>query len=113
MGGEDQHDLSCRICYPIKDQIKHERFDRFWRLIEQMDLSVRGYSGQIIFAFNKLTELSFKKGKLHNASLVVRVRAILMTLEYDKDPRVDVTIATYQIGILLKKSRLLITEHTY
>ncbi len=76
-----------------------------------MNLSVRGYSGQTIYTFNKLTELSFKKGKPHNASLVARVRVILITLEYDENSRMDVTTATYQIRILLKKSRLLITEY--
>ena len=112
MGGEDQQDFSCRTCYPTKDIVKHERFDRFWELIEQMNLSVEGYSGQTIFTFNKLTELSFEKDKPHNALLVARVQAILTTLEYNKNPQVDVTTATYQIGILLKKSRLLTTEHT-
>src|SRR6266498_1825016 len=77
-----------------------------------MNLSVGGYSGQTIYAFNKLTELSFEKGKPYNASLIAEVRAILIILKYDEDPLVDVTTATYQIRILLKKSRLLSTEHT-
>ncbi len=77
-----------------------------------MELNVEGYSGQTIYAFNKLTELSFKKEKPYNTSLVARIRVILTTLEYAEDPRVDVTAATYQIGILLKKSRILSTEHT-
>jgi len=111
MGGEDQQDLSYRTCYPTKDIIKHEKFDQFWKLIEQMNLDVGGYSGQTIYAFNKLTELSFEKGKPHNISLIAEVRAILTTLEYDKDLRVDVTMTTYQMGILLKKSRMLSTEH--
>ncbi len=29
VGGEDQQDFSCRTYYPVKDQPKHERFDRF------------------------------------------------------------------------------------
>src|SRR6266540_5360897 len=77
-----------------------------------MNLNVRGYSRQTIYAFNKLTELSFEKGKPYNASLIAGIRAILIILKYDEDPLVDVTTATYQIGILLKKSRLLTTEHT-
>ncbi len=77
-----------------------------------MNLSVEAYSGQTIYAFNKLTELSFEKGKSHNASLVAGIRAILTTLEYAENPQVDVTSATYQIGILLKKSKMLMTEHT-
>ncbi len=36
----------------------------------------------------------------------------MTTLEYDENLIVDVTTATYQIEILLKKSRLLLTEHT-
>ena len=28
-GGEDHQDLSCQTCYPTKDIIKHEAFDRF------------------------------------------------------------------------------------
>ncbi len=60
-----------------------------------MNLSVGGYSGQTIYAFNKLTELSFEKDKSHNTSLITEVRAILTTLEYDKDLRVDVTMVTY------------------
>ncbi len=77
-----------------------------------MDLSVRRYSGQTIYAFNKLTELSFEKGKPHNALLIAEIRAILTILEYDEDPPIDVITATYQIEILLKKSRLLSTKHT-
>src|SRR6266498_5745618 len=105
-------DLSCQTCYPIKDIIKYERFDRFWGLIEQLDLSIEGYSGQMIYAFNKLIELSFEKGKPHNASLVAGIRAMLTTLEYAEKLQVDVISATYQIGTLLKKSKLLTTEHT-
>ncbi len=110
--GEDQQDLSCRTCYPVKDQLKHERFDRFWELIEQINLRVREYSEQTIYAFNKLTELSFEKNKPYNALLIAGIKAILTTLEYDEKPLMDVITATYQIGILLKKSRLLLTEHS-
>src|SRR6266540_76241 len=75
--GENLPDLSCQICYLTKNIIKHERFDQFWGMIEQMNLSVEAYSGQTIYAFNKLTELSFEKGKPHNASLVAGIKAIL------------------------------------
>ncbi len=109
---ENLPDLSCQICYPTRDIIKHERFDRFWEIIEQMDLNVEAYSGQTIYAFNKLTELSFEKGKPHNISLVAGIRAILTTIEYAENLKVDVTSATYQIRIMLKKSKLLTTEHT-
>src|SRR6266542_3912043 len=77
-----------------------------------MNLSVEAYSGQTIYAFNKLTELSFEKEKPHNASLVAGIRAILTMIEYAEKLRVDIPTATYQIGILLKKSKLLATEHT-
>src|SRR6266498_444942 len=77
-----------------------------------MNLSVGGYLRQTIYAFNKLTELSFEKGKPYNASLIARIRAILTTLEYDEDPPMDVLTATYQIRILLKKSRLFSTEYS-
>ncbi len=110
--GEDHQDLSYQTCYPTKDIIRHGSFDRFWGLIDQMDLSVEAYSEQTIYAFNKLTKLSFEKRKPHNASLVAGIRAILITLEYMKNPQVDVTSATYQIRILLKKSKMLTMEHT-
>ena len=45
---ENLLDLSCQTCYPTKDIVKHERFDRFWGMIEQMDLEVEAYSGQTI-----------------------------------------------------------------
>src|SRR6266498_819179 len=77
-----------------------------------MNLSVGGYSGQTIYIFNKLTELSFKKSKPYNASLIAGIRAILTILKYDEDPPVNVTTAIYQIRILLKKSRLLSSAHT-
>ena len=77
-----------------------------------MELSVEAYSRQTIYAFNKLTELSFKKGKPHNASLVAGIRIILTILEYAENPRVDVTLATYQIRILLKKFKMLTIEYT-
>jgi len=75
-------------------------------------MSVKAYSRQTIFVFNKLTELSFEKGKPHNVLLIAGIKAILTTLEYAEVSRLDVTSATYQIGILLKKSKLLTTEHT-
>jgi len=111
-GGEDHQDLSCQRCYSSKDIIKHEAFDRFWGLIDQMNLSIEAYSRQTIYTFNKLTELFFEKGKPHNALLVARIRVILIILEYVKKPQVDLTSATYQIRILLKKSRMLTTKHT-
>ncbi len=73
---------------------------------------MEGYSGQTIYAFNKLTELSFEKGKPHNPSLVAGIKAILITMEYAERPQVDIPTATYQIGIMLKKSKLFTTEHT-
>ncbi len=84
--GEDQHDLSCR--------------------------TIKEYSKQTVYAFNKLAELSFEKGKPHNPSLIARIRAILTMLEYDADPKVDITMGIFQIGILLKRSRFLTTKHT-
>ena len=110
--GKNLPDLSCQTCYLIKDIIKHKRFDRFWGMIEQIDLSVEAYFGQTIYAFNKLTELFFEKGKPHNASLVAGIKAILTTMEYAENPKVDIPTTTYQIGIMLKKSKLLTTEHT-
>src|SRR6266540_3407182 len=80
-------------------------------MIEQMDLKVEAYSGQTIYAFNKLTELSFEKEKPHNTSLIARIKAILTTLEYAEKPKVDIPAATYQIGIMLKKSKMFTTEH--
>ncbi len=77
-----------------------------------MDLGVEAYSGQTIYAFNKLIELSFEKEKPYNASLVAEIRAILITLEYAKKLKVDIPAATFQIGIMLKKSKMFTTEHT-
>ena len=76
-----------------------------------MDLSVEAYSRQTIYTFNKLTELSFEKEKPHNASLVAGIKAILTTVEYAENPQVDILTVTYQIRIMLKKSKLLTTEH--
>ncbi len=75
-------------------------------------MSVKGYLKQTIYAFNKLTKLSFEKEKPYNASLVVEIKAILIIIEYSENSRVDIPMATYQIGIMLKKSKLLTTEHT-
>jgi len=109
---EDQHNLSCRTCYLIKDHPKHEGFDRFWELLEQMYLDVRGYFGQTIYIFNRLAELSFDKGKPHNASLIAEIRVIMTTLEYDTELEVDIIMRIFQIRILLKRSRFFTTEHT-
>ena len=43
--GEEEQDLSCQTYYPTKDIIKHGAFDQFWRLIDQMNLSIEAYSG--------------------------------------------------------------------
>jgi len=60
-----------------------------------MELNFEGYSGQIIFVFNKLAELSFDKSKLHNPSLIVEIRAILSTLEYDAEPEVNIIMGIF------------------
>jgi len=67
-----------------------------------MDYHVVGYFRQTIFAFSKIAELSFEKGKSHNAFLIAKIKAILSTLAYDFQPEVDITIAIFQIRILLK-----------
>jgi len=59
--------------------------------MEQLKLNFRGYSRQIIFAFNKLAELFFNKGKPHNTLLIAGIRAILMTVEYDAELGVNIT----------------------
>src|SRR6266540_202604 len=100
------------MCYPIKDQPKHKVFDRFWGLIKQLNLNIGGYSGQTIFAFNKLAELFFDKDKSHNALLIAGIRAILTTLEYDADSEEDMTTVIFQIRILLKRLKFLTTEHS-
>ena len=77
-----------------------------------MGLNVRGYSGQTIYAFNKLVELSFKKDKPYNPSLIVGIRAILITLKYDAMSEVDIITEIFQIRILLKRSRFFTLTHT-
>jgi|SRR6266498_2591400 len=77
-----------------------------------MYLNVKGYSGQTIFVFNKLAELSFDKGKPYNTSLIAGIRAILTTLKYDAKSEVDIITGIFQIGILLKRSRFFTSEHT-
>ncbi len=54
-----------------------------------MELRTVGYSGQILYVFNKLVELSFKRGKPHNPFLVARVKALISTLEYEDESEVD------------------------
>jgi len=66
-------------------------FDRLWRLIQSIDLNAMGYLGQTYFAFRKLAELSFEKRKSYNASLIVRLRALLLTLEYEEESAKDIT----------------------
>ena len=56
-----------------------------------MDFNTMEYSGQTYFAFSKLAELSFKKEKSHNASLIVRLRALLSTLEYKEKSVENIT----------------------
>ena len=44
-GGENHQDLSCQTCYLTKDVIKHKAFNRFWKIIDQIELSIETYSG--------------------------------------------------------------------
>ncbi len=77
-----------------------------------MPLQAVEYSGQILFAFIKLIKLLFEKGKLHNISLIVELRALLLTLMYNGEPEVDMVTAIFQLGILLKKLRFFTSAHT-
>ncbi len=45
MGLDDNDVLSCQYYYPLKDQKKSEKFDRFWRLVQALNLNVIRYSG--------------------------------------------------------------------
>ena len=105
LGSENYHILSYKYCYLVKDQLRSAEFDRFWKILQRMELKAAGYSGQTFYAFSKLAKLSFEKEKPHNPSLVVRVRALISTLEYDSKSEVDITTDIFQIGILLKRSR--------
>jgi len=52
-----------------------------------------------------LAELSFEKGKSHNLSLVIKLRALLLTLKYGKELEIDTAECIFRLGILLKRSR--------
>ena len=54
-------------------------------IVQQLELRVEEYSGQTLYIFNKLAELSFDKEKLYNLSLIVGIRVILLTIEYDEE----------------------------
>ncbi len=77
-----------------------------------MELNVNRYSGQTYYAFSKLAELFFEKEKLHNLSLVVRLRVLLFTLEYEEKPKIDIAEGVFKLGILLKRSRFFTSAHT-
>src|SRR6266540_5396699 len=77
-----------------------------------MDLKAARYSKQTLYAFNKLAELSFKREKPHNASLIAGIRATLSTIEYESEPAIDIITRIFQISILLKRSRLFTFAHT-
>ncbi len=109
---EENHILSCQYYYPSKDQPKHVAFNRFWRILWQINLYFRGYFGQTIYTFNKLAELTFEKEKPHNPSLIAKMRVLLLILEYDDESEVDIVIRIFQIEILLKKSKFFTTSHT-
>ncbi len=112
LGPEDYHILSCRYCYLIKDQLKYERFNRFWGILQQMKLRAIGYLRQTLYVFSKLAKLFFEKGKSYNASLIVGIRILISTMKYDSEPTIDITIGIFQISILLKRSRFFTTIHT-
>jgi len=76
-----------------------------------MKLRAIGYLRQILYAFSKLAELFFEKGKPHNASLIVRIRVLISIMKYDSELTIDTTIGIFQISILLKRSRFFITIH--
>ncbi len=60
-----------------------------------MNLSIEGYSEQTIYAFNKLAELSFNNKKSYNPSLIVGIRVILTTVEYDDELKEDITMGIF------------------
>ena len=76
-----------------------------------MSLNITGYFEQILYAFNKLKELSFEKRKSHNPSLVVGLRTLVSILKYEEKPKVDITDYIFRLGILLKKSKLFTSAH--
>ena len=77
-----------------------------------MNLNVIEYSSQTYYAFSKLAELFFEKGKLYNASLIVRLRALVTILEYDEKSKDNVAGCIFKLGVLLKKLKFFNTTHT-
>ncbi|SRR6266540_3159101 len=77
-----------------------------------MKLRTGGYSGQILFTFNKLAELFFEKKKSYNMSLIAEIRALISTVEYDEKSEIDTTTGIFQMSILFKRSRFFISDHT-
>ncbi len=80
--------------------------------MQQLELRAGGYSGQTLFTFNKLAKLSFDKEKLHNPFLIAEIRVILTTIEYEEESEIAIITEIFQIGILLKRSRLFTSAHT-
>ncbi len=70
------------------------------------------YSGQTLYAFNKLVKLSFEKEKPYNPSLVARLRALISTLKYERESEADVIECIFKLGILLKRFKLFTSAHT-
>ena len=112
LGPEDYYVLLYQYCYLIKDQLKQDEFDRFQKILQQIELRAIGYFGQILYIFNKLAKLFFEKDKPHNPFLVARVRVLIVILKYDNEPEIDIATDIFQISILLKRSRFFTSAHT-
>jgi len=76
-----------------------------------MDINITRYLGQTYYAFTKLKELSFEKGKPYNLSLVAGLKALISTLKYEKEPADDIAGCVFKLGVLLKRSRLFISTY--
>jgi len=101
----------CQQCYLMEGQKKPAEFDRFWKIIQIIDFNVEEYSGQTLYVFSKLAELFFAKGKPHNLSLVAGLRALVSTLEYSKESKVNVTECIFWLDIVFKRLRFFSSSH--
>jgi len=69
------------------------------------------YLEQTLYVFSKMAKLFFEKGKPHNASLIVKIKVLILTFEYESKPVIDISMKIFQIRILIKRSRFFTSAH--
>ncbi len=102
----------CTLYYPPSLNRKLVKFIKFWNIIITLELKIKAYFTQSLYAFDKLRKLSYVKKKPNYNALISDIRVLLLTFEYKWKYQKFMMNYIFKITLLLKKLKYFIIRNT-